>query len=62
MKKVLKKIRRKVDERKGKKRWIIEEDFNARTERKGELEDGEMKVKRRSLYKMMNKQGEKLLK
>lgn len=61
MEKVLKKIRRKVNERKGGKRWIIGEDFNARTEEEEELEDGEIKVKWKSLHKI-NKQGEKLLK
>lgn len=62
MKKVLKKLRREVDERKGEKGWIIRGDFNARTGEEGRLEDGEMGVKRRSLDKMINKQGEELLK
>lgn len=56
--KVLKKIRR-VDE---KKRWIIGGDFNVRTGEQGGLEDGEMEIKQRLLGKMINKQGNELLK
>lgn len=60
--KVLERIRREADKRKGEKGWIIERDFNARTGEEGVLEDRELGVKRRSLDKVINSQGEKLLK
>lgn len=59
--KVLEKIRREINERKGEKGWILGGDFNARIGEEGALEDRELGVKRRSVDKTVNKQGEKLL-
>lgn len=61
LERVLKRVRKEVDERRGEKVGFGG-DFNARTGEEEEIEDNEEGIVRRSMNKTINKQGEKLLK
>lgn len=61
LERVLKRVRKEVDERRGEKSGFWG-GFNARTGEEEEIEDNEEGIVRRSMNKIINKQGEKLLK
>lgn len=62
MRKVLERIKVEAEEKKGEKGWIVKGDFNARTGEREAMEEGEEGRERMSKDKLMNKQGEELVK
>lgn len=61
VKKVVIKVREKVEERKREKGWVIGGDFNARKTEEGTLEDRENGIRKMSADKVINKQEEELI-
>jgi len=62
VRRIMGRIKGKAEERRGETGWIVGGDFNARTGERGALEDGEEGRERKSKDKVINKQGEELIK
>jgi len=62
VRRIMGRIKGKAEERRGEIGWIVGGDFNARTGEMGALEDGEEGRERKSKDKVINKQGEELIK